>query len=167
MPVKKYNPITPGLRTRVGNAFTELTTDKPEKSLLAPLKKSGGRNNEGHRTARYRGGGHKRRYRVIDFKRNKDGINATVNTIEYDPNRSAYIALVQYEDGEKRYIIAPNGLKVGDVIRSGEGATPDVGHTLKLRDIPLGSTIHAIELQPGHGAVMARSAGYLCHIDGT
>ena len=159
MPVKKYNPITPGLRTRVGNAFTELTTDKPEKSLLAPLKKSGGRNNEGHRTVRYRGGGHKRRYRIIDFKRDKDNMPATVKTIEYDPNRTAYIALLQYEDGEKRYIIAPNGLKVGDTVLSGENATPDVGHTMKLRDIPLGSTLHAVELQPGHGAVMARSAG--------
>ena len=159
MPVKKYNPITPGLRTRVGNAFTELTTDKPEKSLLAPLKKSGGRNNEGHRTVRYRGGGHKRRYRIIDFKRDKDNMPATVKTIEYDPNRTAYIALLQYEDGEKRYIIAPNGLKVGETVYSGEKATPDVGHTMKLRDIPLGSTIHAVELQPGHGAVMARSAG--------
>ena len=147
------------MRTRVGNAFTELTTDKPEKSLLAPLKKSGGRNNEGHRTVRYRGGGHKRRYRIIDFKRDKENMPATVKTIEYDPNRTAYIALLQYEDGEKRYIIAPNGLKVGDTVYSGEKATPDVGHTMKLRDIPLGSTIHAVELQPGHGAVMARSAG--------
>jgi len=159
MPVKKYNPITPGMRTRVGNAYTEITTDKPEKSLLAPLKKSGGRNNEGHRTVRYRGGGHKRRYRIIDFKRNKDGIPATVKSIEYDPNRSAYIALVEYQDSEKRYIIAPNGLKVGDEIISGEGVAPNVGNTLTLREIPLGSTIHAVELRPGHGAAMARSAG--------
>jgi large subunit ribosomal protein L2 len=159
MPVKKYNPVTPGLRTRVGNTFSELTTDKPEKSLLAPLKKSGGRNNEGHRTVRYRGGGHKRRYRIIDFKRDKDNMPATVKSIEYDPNRTAYIALLQYEDGEKRYIIAPNGLKVGDTVLSGEDATPDVGNAMKLRDIPLGSTIHAVELRPGHGAVMARSAG--------
>ncbi len=159
MPVKKYNPITPGLRTRVGNAYTEITTSKPEKSLLEPIKKSGGRNNEGHRTVRHRGGGHKRRYRVIDFKRNKDGMTATVKTIEYDPNRTAYIALVQYEDGEKRYIIAPNGLQVGDTIESGANAAPNIGNTMFLRDIPLGSTIHAVELRPGNGASMARSAG--------
>lgn len=159
MPVKKFNPITPGTRYRIGNAFTELTTDKPEKSLLAPLKKSGGRNNEGHRTVRQRGGGHKRRYRVIDFRRDKDGMPATVQTIEYDPNRTAYIALVEYQDGEKRYILAPDGLKVGQQIMSGETATPTVGHTMYLKDIPLGASIHAVELQPGRGASMARSAG--------
>ncbi|MCB0577913.1 MAG: 50S ribosomal protein L2 [Phaeodactylibacter sp.] len=159
MPVKKHNPVTPGTRFRIGNTFAELTTDKPEKSLLAPLKKSGGRNNEGHRTARQRGGGHKRRYRIIDFKRNKDGMPATVQTIEYDPNRSAYIALVEYQDGEKRYIIAPDKLKVGNEILSGEGAPPNVGNALFLKDIPLGSTIHAVELHPGRGAAMARSAG--------
>ena len=159
MPVKKYNPITPGTRTRVGNAFEEITTNKPEKSLLAPLKKSGGRNNQGRMTARYKGGGHKRRYRIIDFKRDKDGMGATVQTIEYDPNRTAWIALLQYEDGEKRYIIAPNGLKVGDVIYSGEGVKPVIGNTMFLSEIPLGSSIHAIELQPRKGAVMARSAG--------
>lgn len=159
MPVKKYNPVTPGTRFRVGNTFSELTTSKPEKSLLAPLKKSGGRNHKGKMTVRQRGGGHKRRYRIIDFKRNKDGMPATVKTIEYDPNRSAYIALVQYEDGEKRYIIAPDKLKVGATITSGEDATPDTGNTLFLRNIPLGSVIHAIELQPGKGAAMARSAG--------
>ena len=159
MPVKKYNPITPGTRFRVGNSFTEITTDKPEKSLLAPLKKSGGRNNQGRMTNRQRGGGHKRRYRIIDFKRNKDGIPATVQTIEYDPNRTAYIALVLYADGEKRYIIAPDGLKVGDEIMSGTGASPNVGCTLYLSDIPLGSAIHAIEMNPGWGAAIARSAG--------
>ena len=120
MPVKKYSPVTPGTRFRIGNAFSEITTDKPEKSLTTSLKKTGGRNNQGRMTARYRGGGHKRRYRIIDFKRSKDEMSATVQTIEYDPNRTAWIALVQYEDGEKRYIIAPNGLKVGDVIRSGD-----------------------------------------------
>ncbi|MCO6477912.1 MAG: 50S ribosomal protein L2 [Phaeodactylibacter sp.] len=159
MPVKKHNPVTPGTRFRIGNTFAEVTTDKPEKSLLAPLKKSGGRNNEGHRTVRQRGGGHKRRYRIIDFKRNKDGMPATVQTIEYDPNRSAYIALVEYQDGEKRYIIAPDKLKVGDEILSGEGAPPNVGNALFLKEIPLGSTIHAVEMHPGRGAALARSAG--------
>ncbi len=159
MPVKKYNPVTPGTRFRVGNTFAEITTSKPEKSLLAPLKKSGGRNNQGRRTARHRGGGHKRRYRIMDFKRDKYGMNASVLSIEYDPNRTAFIALVQYEDGEKKYIIAPNGLKVGAVIRSGDDAKPTVGNTMFLRDVPLGSNIHAIELTPGKGAVLARSAG--------
>ncbi len=159
MPVKKYNPITPGLRTRIGNTFAEVTTDKPEKSLLAPLKKSGGRNSSGRMTVRYKGGGHKRRYRIIDFKRDKEGMPAAVKTIEYDPNRTAFIALVEYEDGEKRYIIAPNGLKVGDTILSGKDAPPETGNSLYLSDIPLGSTIHAIELRPGNGASLARSAG--------
>lgn len=151
--------MTPGTRFRVGNAFTEVTTDKPEKSLLAPLKKSGGRNNSGKMTVRQRGGGHKRRYRVIDFKRNKTDMTATVKTIEYDPNRTAFIALLEYEDGEKRYIIAPNGLHVGDTVVSGENAPPNVGNSLFLNDIPLGASIHAIELYPGKGAAMARSAG--------
>ncbi len=159
MSVKKYSPVSPGTRFRVGNSFSEITTSKPEKSLLAPLKKSGGRNAEGHRTARYRGGGHKRRYRIIDFKRNKDGVKATVKSIEYDPNRTAFIALLEYADGEKRYILAPEGLKVGTEIESGEQASPNVGNTLFLSKIPLGATIHAIELNPGKGASMARSAG--------
>ncbi len=159
MAVRKYNPITPGTRFRVTNAFAELTTGKPEKSLLAPLKKSGGRNSSGHLTMRQRGGGHKRRYRVIDFKRNKDGVPATVQTIEYDPNRSAFIALLQYEDGEKRYIIAPHGLKVGASLMSGLGAAPTLGNTLLLSEVPLGAEIHAIEMQPGKGAALARSAG--------
>jgi len=159
MPVKKFTPITPGLRHRVSVSLDEITASKPEKSLIAPMKKTGGRNSEGHRTARHRGGGHKRRYRIIDFKRNKDGIPATVKTIEYDPNRSAFIALLFYKDGEKRYIIAPDKLKVGDVILSGDGATPDIGNTLFLKDIPLGSSIHSLELQPGKGAALARSAG--------
>ncbi len=159
MPVKKYKPITPGLRQRVSNAFTEITASKPEKSLLAPLKKSGGRNNQGRMTLRHRGGGHKRRYRIIDFKRNKDGIEALVKTIEYDPNRTAFIALIEYSDGEKRYIIAPKGLTVGDTLLSGEAAPPNVGNCLPLAKIPLGSEIHAIELEPGRGASMARSAG--------
>jgi large subunit ribosomal protein L2 len=163
MPVKKFNPITPGMRTKVGNAFTEVTTSKPEKSLLAPLKKSGGRNNSGRMTVRQRGGGHKRRYRVIDFRRNKDGMLATVNTIEYDPNRSAFIALVQYEDGEKRYIIAPDKLKVGDQIQSGKGAPIEVGNALPLSDIPLGSTVHAIEMRPGQGGSTGKKRRYVCH----
>ncbi len=166
MPVKKYRPVTPGTRFRLGNAFTELTTSKPEKSLLAPLKKSGGRNNSGKMTVRNRGGGHKRRYRIVDFKRNKDNINATVKTIEYDPNRSAYISLLQYEDGEKKYILAPDGIKVGDIVKSGRNATPEVGNSMYLSDIPLGAVIHAIELRPGCGAVLARSAGTYCQLAG-
>jgi large subunit ribosomal protein L2 len=159
MPVKKYNPVTPGTRFRVGNAFAELTSDKPEKSLLAPLSKSGGRNHTGKMTVRYKGGGHKRRYRIIDFRRDKDGIPAVVKTIEYDPNRTAFIALVEYQDGEKRYIIAPQGLKVGDTLLSGAGAPPNTGNALFLKDVPLGSSIHAIEMSPGKGAALARSAG--------
>lgn len=159
MALRKFKPTTPGQRNKVISAFDDITTDKPEKTLVVGKKQSGGRNNKGKMTVRYRGGGHKRRYRIIDFKRNKDGIPAVVHTIEYDPNRSARIALLFYADGEKRYILAPNGLKVGQTILSGEKATPDVGNTLFLRDIPLGSVVHAIELQPGQGAKMARSAG--------
>ncbi len=159
MALRKFKPTTPGQRNKVISAFDDITTSTPEKSLVVGKKSSGGRNNKGKMTVRYRGGGHKRRYRIIDFKRNKDGIPAVVNTIEYDPNRSARIALLFYADGEKRYIIAPNGLKVGQTIMSGEKATPDVGNTMFLRDIPLGSVVHAIELQPGQGAKMARSAG--------
>ena len=159
MPVKKYSPVTPGTRFRVGNSYQEVTKDKPEKSLLAPIKKSGGRSRTGKMTVRQKGGGHKRRYRVIDFKRDKDGMTATVKSIEYDPNRSAFIALVEYTDGEKRYIIAPQGLTVGDTVVSGKGAAPVTGNALFLSDIPLGSTIHAIEMTPGRGASLARSAG--------
>ncbi|MCB0707248.1 MAG: 50S ribosomal protein L2, partial [Saprospiraceae bacterium] len=159
MGLKKFKPVTPGTRARVGNAYTEVTASKPEKTLLAPLSKSGGRSRTGKMTMRQRGGGHKRRYRIIDFKRNKEGMLATVQTIEYDPNRTAYIALLEYQDGEKRYIIAPNGLTVGDSIVSGRGAEPKVGNCLYLSEIPLGSSIHAIELQPGKGAALARSAG--------
>lgn len=159
MPVKKYNPITPGTRTRVGNAYAEITTSTPEKSLLAPMSKSGGRNSQGRMTMRYMGGGHKQKYRIIDFKRDKDGIPATVNSIEYDPNRTAFIALLFYADGEKRYILAPNGLKVGDKVMSGKGVTPDVGNSMFLSEVPLGSVIHSIEMRPGQGAAMARSAG--------
>lgn len=143
----------------MSNTFTQVTTDKPEKSLLAPLKRTGGRSRTGKMTMRNRGGGHKRRYRVIDFRRDKEGMTATVRTIEYDPNRTAFIALVEYTDGEKRYIIAPDGLKVGDEIQSGKGVAPVTGNAMYLSEIPLGSTVHAIEMRPGKGASLARSAG--------
>ncbi|NPA42939.1 MAG: 50S ribosomal protein L2 [Chlorobi bacterium] len=159
MGVRKLKPTTPGQRFRVVNAFEELTTDKPEKSLLAPKKSTGGRNNLGRRTMRYRGGGHKRRYRIIDFRRDKFGIPATVKTIEYDPNRSAFIALVVYADGEKRYIIAPNEIKVGDQIISGEKVPAEIGNAMPMKNIPLGAIIHNIELKPGKGGQLARSAG--------
>jgi len=159
MGVKKFKPVTPGTRHKIIGTFDEITASKPEKSLLAPLRKSGGRNNEGKMTMRYVGGGHKRMYRIVDFKREKDGMQATVKTIEYDPNRSARIALVVYTDGEKRYIIAPTGLKVGQKIESGAGVAPEVGNTLFLAEIPLGTVVHNIELHPGEGAIMARSAG--------
>jgi len=159
MPVKKYKPVSPGLRHKIGNAFTEITASKPEKSLLAPLHKSGGRNNSGRMTVRQRGGGHKRRYRIIDFKRNKEGMNASVLSIEYDPNRSAFISLVEYKDGEKRYIIAQNGLKVGQSVISGDKALPEIGNAMPVSNIPLGTIISCIELNPGKGACISRSAG--------
>ena len=159
MSVRKLKPITPGQRFRVVNGFDTITTDKPEKSLLAPKKRSGGRNNQGRMTTRNIGGGHKQKYRIIDFKRDKQGIPATVKTIEYDPNRTAFIALLSYADGEKRYVIAQNGLKVGQVIVSGSNIAPEVGNAMFLSEIPLGTTISCIELRPGQGAVMARSAG--------
>lgn len=159
MAVKKYNPITPGTRFRIGNAYAEITTDTPEKSLTVGLTKSGGRNSAGSMTMRQRGGGHKRKYRIIDFKRDKENVPGKVKSIEYDPNRSAFIALLAYADGEKRYIIAPNTLKVGDVVESGRGVVPNVGNAMYLNEIPLGSFIHAIEMVPGKGAAIARSAG--------
>ena len=159
MSVRKLKPITPGQRFRVVNGYDAITTDKPEKSLLAPKKRSGGRNNQGKMTMRYKGGGHKRRYRIIDFKRNKVGIPATVASIEYDPNRTAFIALLNYQDGEKRYVIAQNGLEVGQNIVSGSGVSPEIGNAIPLSEIPLGTIISCIELHPGQGAVMARSAG--------
>ena len=159
MALRKLNPTTPGQRFKVISAFDEITRRKPEKSLLVPLRKSGGRNNQGKMTMRYIGGGHKRQYRLIDFKRERDGMKATVKAIEYDPNRSARIALVAYEDGEKRYIIAPNGLQVGQVLESGKNVAPELGNTLFMEDIPLGTIVHNIELRPGQGAVIARSAG--------
>jgi large subunit ribosomal protein L2 len=166
MGVKKLKPVTPGTRFRVAPDFAEITTDKPTKSLLEPIKKSGGRNDQGRRTMRYIGGGHKRMYRIIDFKRDKTDVSAQVMTIEYDPNRSARIALVQYEDGEKRYIIAPQGLTVGQTIRSGEGATPDVGNAMPLSAMPIGTIVHNIELTPGKGGAMARSAGTYAQLVG-
>ncbi len=160
MPVRKLKPTTPGQRHKIIGTFESITSTVPEKSLVTGLnKKSGGRNHDGKMTIRNVGGGHKRKYRVIDFKRNKDGVPATVKTIEYDPNRSANIALLFYADGEKRYILAPNGLKVGQVVVSGQDAEPEVGNALPMQNIPLGTIIHNIELRPGQGAAMVRSAG--------
>jgi len=159
MGIKKFKPVTPTLRYRTVSDFAEITTSKPEKSLLAPLKKSGGRNNRGRITSRHRGGGHKRRYRVIDFKRNKLNIEAKVATIEYDPNRSARIALLHYVDGEKRYIVMPKGLEVGMTLLAGENAPFSVGNAMPLWRIPLGTLVHNIELKPGRGGQIARSAG--------
>ena len=158
MSVRKLKPITPGQRFKVVNGFDAITTSTPEKSLLGTVKRTGGRNASGKITVSHRGGGHKRRYRLIDFKRNKAGA-AEVMSIEYDPNRTAFIALTQFEDGEKRYIVAPNGLSVGSKIASGDGSTPDIGNALRLAEIPLGTIISCIELRPGQGAVIARSAG--------
>ncbi|GGD40608.1 MAG: 50S ribosomal protein L2 [Emticicia sp.] len=159
MGIKKLKPNTPGQRHRIAPDFSDITASKPEKSLTVTIKKTGGRNSEGHRTARYIGGGHKRRYRLIDFKRNKVDVTAEVKTIEYDPNRTARIALVQYADGEKAYIIAPQGLKVGQTIIAGSNVAPEIGNSLPVGNMPLGTIIHNIELQPGKGAQMARSAG--------
>ncbi|NQY28756.1 MAG: 50S ribosomal protein L2 [Flavobacteriaceae bacterium] len=159
MSVRKLKPITPGQRFRVVNGFDAITTDKPEKSLLRPIKRSGGRNSQGKMTMRHIGGGHKRRYRIIDFKRERFNDAAEVMSIQYDPNRTAFIALVQYADGEKRYIVAQNGLEVGQKIISGENVAPEVGNAMTLANIPLGTIISCVELRPGQGAVMARSAG--------
>ena len=159
MGIKKLKPTTPGTRFRSNYTFEEITKSTPEKSLTVALKKSGGRNNHGRITARHIGGGHKRRYRVIDFKREKHGIPAKVFSIEYDPNRSARIALLHYADGEKRYIITPNGLKVGDKIFSGSGSEISVGNALPLKEMPLGSFVHNVEIKPGKGGQLGRSAG--------
>jgi large subunit ribosomal protein L2 len=159
MALKKYNPTTPGQRFKLISSFDEITSDIPEKSLLLPKRRTGGRNNEGRMTMRYMGGGHKQMYRIIDFKRDKEEISAVVKTIEYDPNRTARIALVVYADGEKRYIIAPHGLKVGQTIQSGKGVPPEIGNTLYLSEIPFGTVIHNVELRPGQGAKMVRSGG--------
>ena len=159
MAVKSFKPYSAGRRFMTVASFDEITTDKPEKSLTERLKKNGGRNQQGRLTVRHQGGGHKRLYRIIDFKRNKDGIPARVATIEYDPNRSARIALLNYVDGEKRYILAPNGLKVGDMVESGPEADIKVGNALPLKNIPVGTTVHAVELKIGKGAQLVRSAG--------
>ncbi len=159
MAIKKYKPTSPGRRYFTGPTFDDVTADRPEKSLLAPLKKNSGRNSHGRITVRHRGGGHKRRYRLIDFKRDKDDIKARVASIEYDPNRSARIALLHYLDGEKRYILAPSGLQVGQMVMSGKSAEIRPGNALPLRQIPVGSFVHNIELQEGHGAQLVRSAG--------
>ena len=159
MAIRKLNPTTPGQRHRSVSSFDTITKSEPEKSLLDTWKRSGGRNNAGRKTSRHRGGGHKRRYRIIDFKRNKHGIPAKIAAIEYDPNRSARIALLVYADGEKRYIIAPDKVEVGQTVVSGPDASPDRGNCLPLANIPLGTQVHAIEMKPGKGAQMARSAG--------
>src|SRR5450759_5176040 len=159
MAVRKLNPITPGQRHKIAGTFESITASTPEKSLLKPMTSSGGRNSQGRMTMRYIGGGHKRKYRFIDFKRDKDGIVAVVESIQYDPNRTARIALLVFPDGEKRYMLAPNGLKVGQKVESGTGVAPEIGNTLPLAEIPLGTLVHNIELHPSQGGVMARSAG--------
>ena len=159
MGIKKIRPMSPGQRHLTRNDYAEITTNDPEKSLLVSLKRSGGRNNTGKMTMRYIGGGHRKLYRIIDFKRDKFNVKGTVETIEYDPNRTSFIALVRYVDGEKRYIIAPNGVKVGQVVLSGSSVAPEVGNAMPLKEIPLGTTVHNIEMRPGQGGKMARSAG--------
>ena len=159
MALRKYKPTTAGTRWRIGNAYAEITTDTPEKSLLETKKRTGGRNFQGRRAMRYIGGGHKKAYRVIDFKRNKIEIPATVASIEYDPNRTAFTALLHYADGEKRYIIAPQGLQVGAKVVSGNSVSPDLGNSLPMKNMPLGTVVHNIEMQPGQGGKLVRSAG--------
>jgi len=159
MALKKYKPMTAGTRWRIGNAYAELTTDTPEKTLLEKVKSTAGRNVQGRRAMRYRGGGHKKMYRIIDFKRSKKNIPASVFSIEYDPNRTAFIALLHYVDGEKKYILAPQGLQVGGKVLSGDNAAPEVGNALQLKNIPLGTNVHNIEMQPGQGGKLVRSAG--------
>ena len=159
MAIRKFKPVTPGTRWMSVSTFAEVTKTRPEKALIEPLHKSGGRNNTGRITSRHRGGGHKRFYRIIDFKRNKTGMDATVSAVEYDPNRSARIILLQYADGERRYIIAPDGVKVGDILRSGSDAEIKSGNAMPLANIPAGTFVHNIEMRPGKGAQVARSAG--------
>ncbi len=166
MAIKSYKPTTPSRRQMTVTDYSVLSKTGPEKSLLEPMKNKSGRNSYGRITVRHRGGGNRTKYRVIDFKRDKEAMNATVMTLEYDPNRSAFIALVQYEDGEKRYILAPHGLKVGDVVRAGADADIKPGNALKLSDIPVGTFIHAIELYPGKGAQLVRSAGNMAQLMG-
>ncbi len=159
MALRKFKPITAGTRWRIGNAYAEVTTNVPEKSLVETKKKTGGRNSSGHLSMRYRGGGHKQKYRLVDFKRDKFNVEATVKSIEYDPNRTAFIALIEYTDGEKRYILAPQGLQVGTVVVSGLEVAPEIGNALPMKNMPLGTNIHNIEMQPGQGGKLARSAG--------
>src|SRR6476620_11811378 len=159
MALKKFKPVTAGTRWRIGNAYAELTTDQPEKSLLEPIKSTGGRNVQGRRSMRYIGGGHKKHYRILDFKRNKKNIEATVASVEYDPNRSAFIALVEYTDGEKRYILAPQGIQVGTKIIAGENVPPEIGNALLMKNMPLGTNVHNVEMQPRQGGKLVRSAG--------
>lgn len=159
MALKKYKPITAGTRWRIGNAYAEITTNVPEKSLIEPMAKTGGRNAQGRRAMRYIGGGHKKMFRIIDFKRDKKNIEATVASIEYDPNRTAFIALLNYADGEKRYIIAPQGLQVGAKVISGDSVAPELGNALMFKNMPLGTMVHNIEMQPGQGGKLVRSAG--------
>jgi large subunit ribosomal protein L2 len=159
MALRKYKPTTAGTRWRIGNAYAEVTTNVPEKSLVEKVHHTAGRNAQGRRSMRYLGGGHKKMYRVVDFKRDKKGIPATVKSIEYDPNRSAFIALINYADGEKRYILAPQGLQLGGTVISGDEVAPELGNALMLKNIPLGTVVHNIEMQPGQGGKLARSAG--------
>src|SRR5882724_1374544 len=159
MALKKYKPITAGTRWRVGNAYAEITSDTPEKSLLEKVKSTAGRNAQGRRAMRYMGGGHKKMYRIIDFKRNKKNIKGAIASIEYDPYRTAFIALVNYVDGEKRYILAPQGLQVGAMVLSGDNVVPELGNALQLKNMPLGTNVHNIEMQPGQGGKLVRSAG--------
>jgi large subunit ribosomal protein L2 len=166
MALKKLKPTTPGQRNRVAPSFSDITTNRPEKSLTVTLKKTGGRNDQGRRAMRYIGGGHKRKYRIIDFKRDKHGVPAIVKTIEYDPNRSARIALIEYADGEKRYVVAVQGLTVGQTILSGSDIAPEIGNSLPLQVIPIGTIVSCIEMQPGKGAALARSAGTYAQILG-
>jgi len=159
MALKKYKPITAGTRWRIGNAYAEVTTNVPEKSLVEKVKSTGGRNVQGRRSMRYIGGGHKKMYRIVDFKRDKKNIPATVLSVEYDPNRTAFIALLSYADGEKRYILAPQGLQVGATVISGDAVAPEVGNALQMKNMPLGTNVHNIEMQPGQGGKLVRSAG--------
>jgi large subunit ribosomal protein L2 len=159
MALRKFKPVTAGTRWRIGNAYAEVTTNVPEATLVEPKKRTGGRNSSGHLSMRYRGGGHRKKYRIIDFKRNKVNMEATVLSIEYDPNRTSFIALVEYADGEKRYIIAPQGLAVGAKVISGADVAPEVGNALSMKNMPLGTNVHNIEMQPGQGGKLARSAG--------
>ncbi|HTQ65933.1 MAG TPA: 50S ribosomal protein L2 [Puia sp.] len=159
MALKKYKPVTAGTRWRIGNAYAEVTSDSPEKTLLEKVKSTGGRNAQGRRAMRYIGGGHKKMYRLIDFRRSKKNIPATVASIEYDPNRTAFIALLKYNDGDKRYILAPQGLQIGATVLAGDDVAPEVGNALQMKNIPLGTNLHNIEMQPGQGGKLVRSAG--------